>query len=422
VVEPRATGPGFRPYEWAQPLAQIAARHGLSPAHVLRFDANLPALPAPLPVAAGRTLATRGEYPEGSYAELRAAAAAYAGCSPDEIAVDAGADGLLYLLARAFLGAGRRALVVRPTYPVYAIASRGEGATVDDLPNTDIESLERSARGADVLWLCNPGNPDGGLMQPSEIAALADAVPETLVCVDEAYYEYCGETVAPFTLTRGNLVAVRTLSKAFGLAGLRVGYAVASAGIAMELTSRRSPAPIADVAALLATTALRDPAPARAEAAATRAERERVREAFANAGFDAQPTFTNFVYVRTPEAASISARLEQKGLVVRTYDDALRVTVRSPGDDDLLLGALDIVAEPSVRRSAAVLAPGVRVSLTLEGSGRSSVRTAHGALDEELERQAQANGWDLELVSDPDVAADAALAVLAQAQARASGM
>jgi histidinol-phosphate aminotransferase len=420
VVEPRATGPGFRPYEWAQQPAQIAARHGLSPAHVLRFDANLPALPARLPVAARSTLATRGEYPEGSYAELRAAAAAYAGCSPEQIAVDSGADGLLYLIARTFLGAGRRALVMRPTYPVYAIASRGEGASVDDVAHADLESLREAARGAQVLWLCNPGNPDGGLVPPPEIAALADTVPETLVCVDEAYHEYCDESVAPLTLTRDNLVAVRTLSKAFGLAGLRVGYAVSSAGIAQELTARRSPAPIADAAAMLAAAALRDPGPARAEAAATRSERERVREAFADAGYDAQPTFTNFVYIRTPDAAAISSRLEQKGLVVRTYDDALRITVRSPGDDDFLLGALDIMPEPSARRSAAVLAPGVRVSLTLKGSGRSSVRTANEALDEELERQAQANGWDLELVADPDVAADAALAVLAEAQARAS--
>jgi histidinol-phosphate aminotransferase len=420
VVELRPTGPGFRPYEWAQPPAQVAARHGLSPAHILRFDANLPALPARLPLSPRRALAGRGEYPEGSYAGLRAAAAAYTGCAPDEIAVDAGADGLLYLIARTFLGAGRRAVVVPPTYPVYAIASRGEGATVDDLANADVERLRDTARGSSVLWVCNPSNPEGALVPPSEIAALADELPETLVCVDEAYYEYCDETVAPLAPRRQNLVAVRTLSKAFGLAGLRVGYAVTSARLAQELTARRSPAPIAETAALLAAAALRDPAAARAEAAATRAERERVRDALMNAGYDAQATFTNFLYVRTPGAAAISARLEEKGLVVRTYDDAFRITVRSPGDDDLLLAALGVVAEPSVRRSVTVLAPGVRVSLTLDGSGRSSVRTAEDALDDELERQAQASGWDLELVADPDVTAAAARAALAEAEARAA--
>jgi histidinol-phosphate aminotransferase len=420
VVQPRATGPGFRAYEWAQTGAQVAARHGLSPAHVLRFDANLPALPARLPVNPRRALARRAEYPEGSYAELRAAAAAYVGCSPDEVVVDAGADGLLYLVARTFLGAGRRAFVLRPTYPVYAIASRVECATVDEHATAGVEGLRQAARRAHVLWLCNPGNPDGRLIQPSEIAALADAMPETLVCVDEAYYEYCDETVAPLARTRDNLVAVRTLSKAFGLAGLRVGYAVTSVGVARELTARRSPAPIADVAAMLASAALHDPAPARAEATATREERARVHGALANAGHDVELTHTNFIYVRTRDAAAISACLERKGLVVRAYADALRITLRSPGDDDLLLDALGTAAEPSLRRSVTVLAPHIRVSLTLDGSGRSSVRTGDDALDEELEGQAQMSGWDLELVADDDVGAETVLAALTEAKARAS--
>lgn len=279
---------------------------------VLRFDANLPALAAQLPVNPWRALARRAEYPEGSYAELRAAAAAYVGCSPDEVAVDAGADGLLYLVARTFL------------------------------------------------------------------------------------------------------------SKAFGLAGLRVGYAVTSAGVARELTARRSPAPIADVAAMLASAALRDPAPARAEATATREERARVRGALANAGHDVEPTHTNFIYVRTGDAAATSACLERKGLVVRAYADALRITLRSPGEDDLRLDALGTAGEPSLRRSVTVLAPHVRVSLTLDGSGRSSVRTGDDALDQELEGQAQVSGWDLELVADDDVGAETVLAALTEAEARAS--
>ncbi len=415
MVEPRPTGPGFRPYEWAQTAAEVAARHGLSPAHVIRFDANLPPLPAPLPVPPRRALARRGEYPEGSYAELREAAAAYAGCGPGEVAVDAGADGLLYLVARMFLGPGRRAVVPAPTYPVYAIASRGEGASVDEHAGTGLAGLREAARGAHVLWLCNPGNPDGRLVAAQEIAALADDLPGTLVCVDEAYFEYCDESVAPLARSRDNLIAVRTLSKAFGLAGLRVGYAVASAATARELTARRSPAPIADVAALLAAAALRDPAAARAEAAATREERSRLHDAFAGAGFDAQPTHTNFVYVRTAEAPQIAADLESRGLVVRGYPDALRITVRQPAENDLILAALGMAAEPSCRRSATVLAPGLRVSLTLDGSGRSSVRTADHDLDEELERRAQASGWDLEVVAEEAVRAAAVEEALAEA-------
>ena len=127
---PRPTGAGFEPYVWAATVADVAARHRLSPAHVLRFDANLPAFPARLAIPPRRALATRGEYPEGSYRELREAAAAYADCALDEIVVDAGADGLIGLVARAFLEPRRRAVVEAQTYPLYAIASRVEGAEV----------------------------------------------------------------------------------------------------------------------------------------------------------------------------------------------------------------------------------------------------------------------------------------------------
>src|SRR6266511_2558272 len=103
---PRPTGAGFEPYVWAATVADVAARHQLSPAHVLRFDANLPLFAARLAVSPRHALAARGEYPEGSYRGLREAAAAYAGCAPDELAVDAGADGLIGLVARTFLGPG----------------------------------------------------------------------------------------------------------------------------------------------------------------------------------------------------------------------------------------------------------------------------------------------------------------------------
>jgi histidinol-phosphate aminotransferase len=418
VATPRATGPGFSAYAWAATAEEVAARHGLSPAHVLRFDANLPALPAPLPVPPREVLAERGEYPEGSYRGLREAAAAYSGCAPEQIVVDAGADGLLHLVARTFLAAGRRAVVERPTYPLYAIASRIEGAAVEEVEG-DLAALERAARGADVLWLCNPGNPGGELAEPAEIGRLADALPETLVCVDEAYFEYCGETTAPLARTRGNLVAVRTLSKAFGLAGLRVGYAVASPAVARELSARRAPAPIANAAALLAAAALQDPGPARAEAAAAREERERLRRGFLDGGFEAPATHTNFVVVRTGEAPELVARLERRGLVVRGYPRALRITVRTPAENDLLLHALGLGASPSERRSAAVLADRLRVSVVLDGNGRASVRTGDDERDDELEARARAAGWDLEVAAEPGTPAGAVEAALGRAHEQA---
>ena len=403
---------------WAATPAEVAARHGLSPAHVLRFDANLPPFPAPLPSPAGALLADRGEYPEGSYRELREAAAAYVGCRPDEVAVDAGADGLIGLVARTFLARGRRAVVEEPTYPLYAIASRIEGAEVEAAAR-EPAALVAAARGAAVLWLCNPANPTGELWPGAVIAEMARELPGTIVAVDEAYFEYAGESIADVAVGLPNLVCVRTLSKAFGLAGLRVGYAVASRALAAELGARREPGPISTVAARLAAAALADPG-VQAEAETTRAERERARAALVAAGRDAPRVHANFVVVRLPDARRVALELEARGLVVRAYEDFLRITVRSPSDDDLLLAALAVEAAPSPRRSATVLAPGARASLVLEGSGRIRCSTGAAERDAALERRAREACVDLELVAEASVPDEAVTGLLEEALTRAA--
>src|SRR6266576_2997193 len=345
---PRPTGAGFEPYVWSATVADVAARHRLSPAHVLRFDANLPPFAARLAVSPRRALAARGEYPEGSYRELREAAAAYAGCAPNELAVDAGADGLIGLVARSFLGPGSRAITEHRTYPLYAIASRLEGAKVEAAPR-QLDALAAASRTAAVLWLCNPGNPGGELFAADEIAELARSLPTTLVCVDEAYYEYGGETAAP---------------------------------AAPELDKR-------------------------------------VRAALLAAGFDAPPTHTNFVVVRTPQARTLAGQLERRGLVVRAYRDFLRITVRSPADDDLLLAALGVHAPPASTRAATVLGPGIRVSLVIDGSGRATSATGDEARDSRIEERAQEEGIDLELVAEAELSNERVETALAHARARA---
>ncbi|HEX6700564.1 MAG TPA: histidinol-phosphate transaminase [Gaiellaceae bacterium] len=392
---PRPAGSGFEAYRWAATVGEVAARHGLSPAHVLRFDANVPAFTAPLPLPAGSALAQRGVYPEGSYRALREAAAAYAGCEPDEVAVDAGADGLIALVARTYLGAGALAVTETPTYPVYAIASRIEGAEVRTTAR-DLDALAEAGREARVVWLCNPGNPSGEMWPAAEIVRLADALSDALVAVDEAYFEYGGETVAK---ARPNVVAIRTLSKAFGFAGLRVGYAIASPEVAAALGERRSPAPIATTAARIAAAALREPQ-IDDEVTTTISERERVRSALAAVGFETPPVHANFVVARTPEAPRLAAELEARGLVVRGYADSLRITVRSPADDDLVLRALGADPPPADRRSVTVFRQGVRVSVVIDGSGRVRSATGDPRRDREIEQRTAESGFDLDLVAD----------------------
>ncbi|MER3410204.1 MAG: histidinol-phosphate transaminase, partial [Thermoleophilia bacterium] len=215
---------------------------------MLRFDANVPPLPGVPAIPLGETFSSLNEYPEGTYRELREAAAAYAGVDPEQVVVGAGADDLIHLVARTYLAPGRRAAIESPTYPLYRIATHLEGAEVVEL-----------GQEADVIWICNPANPTGALRQAEELVALARRFPRALVAVDEAYFEYAGVTVCPLIADVPNLLAIRTLSKAFGLAALRVGYAVASPEVAAELDRRRAPAPVAAPAARIAASALRRP-------------------------------------------------------------------------------------------------------------------------------------------------------------------
>ncbi len=387
---------GFEPYVWASTVEEVAARRGLRPAEVIRFDANVPPLPGVPQVPLGESFARLNEYPEGTYRELREAAAAYTGVAPDQVVVGAGADGLIGLAARTFLGPGRRAYVKRPTYPLYAIAGGVEGATLADDPAA-----------ADLVWVCNPNNPTGELVEPDEIAALARSVPNAAVVVDEAYFEYGGKSVVPLIAEAPNLIALRTLSKAFGLAALRIGYAIASPELARELNRRRDPAPVAAPAARIGAAALRDP---RLDVEQTVAERERMRESLAAAGYDCPPSFTNFALVRVDDAAGLADRLEAEGLVVRLFSDAIRITVRLPAENDRILAALGAPLPVSAARSALVVRTtaetALRISLDLDGSGRVRAASGIGFLDHLLAQLAFHSGFDLEVVAGGDLGVD----------------
>jgi histidinol-phosphate aminotransferase len=402
VTAARPLAPGFAPYIWARSATEVAATNGLRVAEVLRFDANVPPLPGVPAIPLGESFAALNEYPEGTYRELREAAAAYAGVDAGEIVIGAGADDLIGLVARTFLGPGRIAAVQLPTYPLYAIASAIEGAGLVDAP-LDPEALAD----ADVVWICNPANPTGALVEPGSIASLARTLPDTIVAVDEAYFEYAGRSIVPFVGGLPNLVALRSLSKAFGFAALRVGYAVAAREVATELDRRRAPAPVSTPAARIAAAALRDPV---LDVESEVAERERMREALLAAGYACPRSFANFVYVPVEDAPSLADRLDAEGLVVRRYPDAIRITPRLPAENDRLLAALGACAAPAKARSALVVRTtaetSLRISLSLDGRRRSRVHTGVGFLDHLLAQLAFHGGLDLVALAGGDVDVD----------------
>jgi len=209
---------GFASYAWALTADDVAARHGLRVEQVLKFDQNTPPLPGVPLVPLARSFATLNEYPDGLYPDLRKAAASYvgAGTTWEQIVVGAGADDLIMLCARTFLGPGQLAAVASPTYSFFRIATQLAGAETTE---------ERDE--ARLFWCCNPNNPTGEVTGAADLVELARAHPDVVVVVDEAYVEFGTESVVPFVAQAPNMIVLRTLSKAFGFASLRVGYAIA---------------------------------------------------------------------------------------------------------------------------------------------------------------------------------------------------
>ena len=384
----------YRPYEWSASSAEVAARHGLRAEQVLRFDQNTPPLPGVPQVSLAESFSRLNEYPDGSFCELREAAGSYSGVDPEQIVPGAGADELIALCAKTFLAPGRRAAIFPPTYGLYRIASQLEGAEI--VTETD---------GADLIWICNPNNPTGELRSPEEVAGVARAHPQAAVVVDEAYWEFAGVTCVPLVGELPNLIVLRTLSKAFGLAALRVGYAVAASETARELDRRRSPASVSAPAAAIAAAALRAP---RLDVEAIVAERERVRDSLESAGYDCPETHGNFVWVRSDEP--LAERLEEAGLVVRRFEAGIRISLRHPPENDLLLTALGATGGARVGRTAIVTRTSsetaLRIVLGLDGAGRARVATGIGFLDHLLTLWAFHGGFDLEVLAGGDLDVD----------------
>lgn len=378
----------FAPYGWAPSTEALAERAGLDPLDIVRFDGNVPAVPHPAarPGTVAAALARVNEYAHGGYPRLVSRIAAYAGVAPQNVVLGAGADDLILLCARAFAGPGDVVAVCdEPTYPLYRVAAQLAGAEVGDA-------------GACVAFCCRPHNPTGALVE------LPDARP---LVVDEAYFEYCGESAVG--LLDEGVVVLRTFSKAFGLAGARVGYALADAGTAAELNAQQAPLPVTALSAALAEAALADPPDVRPQIE----ERERCAVALRRVGLQPLPSAANFLYVPVDEPAELAATLLRSGIVVRVFPDAIRFSVRDRADDDLLLDALARAldrpspAEPAgtrrARRLRATAETCIRVRLALDGAARVHVATGAGLYDHLLEQLAFHAGFDLSLEGAGDL-------------------
>src|SRR5512132_1118271 len=291
---------------------KIAQRVGLPADQIVRFDGNTSpqALPSTRAEALTEELGRIHTYPHGGYPQLERAIAGYAGVAPENVVLGAGADDLILMLTRSFASPGDTVAIANdPTYPMFPISVWVAGAEVgDDDP---------------VLTICcRPNNPTG------ELGELPSARP---LVVDEAYFEYSGTSVVD--LIEDGVIVIRTFSKAFGLAGARVGYALAGRDVAAELNRRQHPAPLSTLSGALALAGLQAPP----DVSPILAERERMADRLRGLGFEPRESHANFLYVPVEDPQAEYDRLLQHGLAVRPVRGGIRITIRTPEDDDRLL-------------------------------------------------------------------------------------
>ena len=345
------------PYLPGKPISDLAREMGIAEDRIVKLASNEnPLGTSPKALAAiARAVGDLSRYPDGSGFELRAALTKKFGVEPGQIVLGNGSNDVLELVASAFLSPGARAVYSAHAFAVYQLATQARGAKGIEVPaidyGHDLDAM-RAAIDADthVVFVANPNNPTGTMLKPAALEAFIQGVPkEVVIVLDEAYNEYLpeaerGDTTA-WIAGHPNLVITRTFSKAYGLAGLRVGYALTSAHIADLMNRVRHPFNVNAVALAAATAALGDGEFVRKSYELNRQGMLQLTQAFGKMGLAYIPSFGNFVAVRVGDAQAVNAKLLKQGVIVRPVANYgmpqhLRVTVGLPEENERFLSAL----------------------------------------------------------------------------------
>jgi len=353
------------PYQPGKPISELAREMGREEASIVKLASNENPLGlAPKARAAiEAAIPELGRYPDGNGFELKTALAARYGVPMAGIVLGNGSNDVLEMIAAAFLGPGRAAVYSAHAFAVYPLATQSRGARgivvparryAHDLPAM-AAAIDAETR---VVFIANPNNPTGTLLAPGEIEAFLRAVPpQVAVVIDEAYNEYLPaahrhDSVAWLARHR-NLILTRTFSKAYGLAGLRVGFALCDEKIADLLNRVRQPFNVNNLALVAAAAALGDAEFVRRSHELNLAGMTQLAAGFERLGLAWIPSYGNFVSVEIPRAgggpraAAVFERLLRQGVIVRPVagygmPDHLRVTVGLAAENERFLAALAV--------------------------------------------------------------------------------
>ncbi len=350
----------IQPYVPGRPIEEVARELGLSEVVKLASNEN-PLGPSPKAVEAARAALTEAHrYPDGGGYYLTRALARHLGVEPEQIVLGNGSNELLDLVARTYCRPGETALTSENSFVVYRLAMEvlgGECRTVPMAGDTfDLDALAAAMDDSTrLLFIANPNNPTGTAVTATGLRRLLHRLPEgCLCCLDEAYFEYrdldpAADAVDGVALlAEGYPIAVfRTFSKAYGLAGLRIGYCVTGAAIAADLNRVREPFNTNAIAQAAALAALEDPAHLARVVELNTRERARLTAGLRDLGLDPPPSQANFVYCDLGRpAAPIYEAMLRAGVILRPMGPTqVRITVGLPEENDRCLAALAAALE-----------------------------------------------------------------------------
>ncbi len=344
------------PYAPGKPLEELERELGIRDAVKLASNEN-PVGPSPKVVEAlGRALASVSFYPDGAAFALRSALAAHHGVDLDEICLGNGSNELIDLLCRTFPGPDDHAVFGRPSFVCYWLGCTAAGVPFTEAPLRedlawDVDALLASVEPrTKLLFLANPNNPTGAYVARQELHRLLRELPPRVVCVvDEAYVEFADADDYASALElrdlRERLIVLRTFSKAYGLAGLRVGYAIGPRALIDGLQRMRAPFNVGSLGQLAARVALEDPEHVRAYVELNRRERARVTAGLRELGLSVAPSQANFVLVDVGRPGQeLYQALLRKGVIVRPMpppiDRHLRISIGTAAMNDRMLAAM----------------------------------------------------------------------------------
>jgi histidinol-phosphate aminotransferase len=344
------------PYQAGKPITQLAREMGIPVERIVKLASNEnPLGMSPKARAAvDKAVASLERYPDDF--ELKNALSGHAGLGMERIVLGNGSNDVLDLIARVFLAPGRSAIFSQHAFAVYPIASLSAGAELIAVParnfGHDLDAMRGAIReDTRLIWIANPNNPTGTFVPYPQLKAFMQAVPaDVVVVLDEAYNDYIPPSERADTTAWlsefPNLVITRTFSKIYGLAGLRIGYALASAEIADLMNRVRQPFNCNNLALAAATAALDDHEFVARSYALNRAGMEQILAGLKRLGFSHIPSHGNFITFKAGDAAALNQKLLRQGVIVRPLagygmPEWLRVTIGTEVENLRFLEALE---------------------------------------------------------------------------------